>query len=603
MKFDHQKVKRLLIYLFYDKGGVVDHYVLHTLKCAREANIEIYSVCGGKLTPEGRDSLKENSDYLMCCESGENLFLALKSVIAYGELQILTQYDEVICMSNELMGPVYSFPEVLMSMEEKDVDFWGIDRVFDRKESSLRPLFFALRSSVLQSEFFKELVCDTKAEDHHVKQLLCQLAKAGFIWDSFVRMDDMESLAPEPLLYIPLTMVRDHHCPFFPRGIFSQSRTEVYSLSEHSQTRGLLDYLSQKQLYDVDLIWETILRTFYMADIKNALDLNYILPSDRVINSDHVGVKVALIMHIYYEDLIGYCYRYALSMPPESDIIVTSTSEEKCRAIERHFQNGPWHSVKVIPIENRGRDVSSLLVGAAPYLKEYDYVCFVHDKKVPQLDLSIKGESFSNRCFENLLSSGSYVNNIIEMFAQNPRLGILMPPIPNFAEYYSTLGCEWGKSLEISREYYEKLYMKSPFSEEKEPITPLGTMFWFRPAALSVLLDYEWKYSDFPEEPNKTDGTVLHAVERLYSFSAQDAGYYCAWVLTERYAQSEWAKMFYYLREVSTRTACAYGENSFSELISKVDSFQECADGKGNIAVLWNMLKKNIETKFGIQRQ
>ncbi|WP_353937923.1 rhamnan synthesis F family protein, partial [Parabacteroides goldsteinii] len=41
--------------------------------------------------------------------------------------------------------------------------------------------------------------------------------------------------------------------------------------------------------------------------------------------------------------------------------------------------------IKVIVVENRGRDVSALLVGCAPYISDYKYVCFVHDKKTTQL--------------------------------------------------------------------------------------------------------------------------------------------------------------------------------------------------------------------------
>ena len=60
-----------------------------------------------------------------------------------------------------------------------------------------------------------------------------------------------------------------------------------------------------------------------------------------------------------------------------------------------------------------------------------------------------------------------------------------------------------------------------------------------RPKALEKLLGHEWKYENFPAEPLPWDGTVLHAVERIYGFCAQDAGYYPGWVLCREDAERE----------------------------------------------------------------
>ena len=80
------------------------------------------------------------------------------------------------------------------------------------------------------------------------------------------------------------------------------------------------------------------------------------------------------------------------------------------------------------------------------------------------------------------------------------------------------------------------------------PVAPLGTMFWFRPAALKPLYAKDWNYEDFPPEPNKIDGTLLHAIERIYPFVAQEAGYYPAIGMTDKFAAIEYNNLRYYLR-------------------------------------------------------
>ena len=70
------------------------------------------------------------------------------------------------------------------------------------------------------------------------------------------------------------------------------------------------------------------------------------------------------MLHFYFEDLAEYCLHYVQSMPKEADIYVTVGSEKKKKIIEETF-SVLENNVKVILIENRGRDVSALLVGTS----------------------------------------------------------------------------------------------------------------------------------------------------------------------------------------------------------------------------------------------
>ena len=50
-------------------------------------------------------------------------------------------------------------------------------------------------------------------------------------------------------------------------------------------------------------------------------------------------------------------------------------------------------------------------------------------------------------------------------------------------------------------------------------------MFWARSAALVPLLELDLTFEDFPAETGQTDGTLAHAIERLYLYSCERAGY------------------------------------------------------------------------------
>ncbi len=52
----------------------------------------------------------------------------------------------------------------------------------------------------------------------------------------------------------------------------------------------------------------------------------------------------------------------------------------------------------------------------------------------------------------------------------------------------------------------------------------VGTMFWARTDAIAPLLDLDLGWNDYPAEPVPYDGTILHAIERLFPVVAQHRG-------------------------------------------------------------------------------
>lgn len=143
----------------------------------------------------------------------------------------------------------------------------------------------------------------------------------------------------------------------------------------------LLSFLREHTAYDVNMIFENIIKTCHQDDFVVSMDLFYILPSDIIkISSVDNKYNVALvIMHLYYKNLLQYSLHYVASMSPNADIIATTPHVDEVDRIKNAFSLLPSY-VEVRLIDNRGRDVSSLQVGADDVIEKYDYVCFYHDK-------------------------------------------------------------------------------------------------------------------------------------------------------------------------------------------------------------------------------
>ena len=165
--------------------------------------------------------------------------------------------------------------------------------------------------------------------------------------------------------------------------------------------------------------------------------------------------------------------------------------------------------------------------------------------------ITLSPSKFAYRCNKNMLASRNFVKNVIKTFDENPHLGMLMPPPPNHAQYYIALGLEWGMNFDVTKELADKLGLHVNMNKKKEPISPLGGVFWFRPQALKILFDKGWSYDEFAPEPIGEDGQLVHGIERIYGFCVQNEGYYPAWLMNTAAAGMEVTNLHYMLRELN----------------------------------------------------
>jgi lipopolysaccharide biosynthesis protein len=81
----------------------------------------------------------------------------------------------------------------------------------------------------------------------------------------------------------------------------------------------------------------------------------------------------------------------------------------------------------------------------------------------------------------------------------------------------------WDDNRTVAEELAARLGIAEPLPTFSD--FPIGTMFWARTAALKPLLDLKLGWKEYPREPIPSDGTILHAIERLLPFIARQAGY------------------------------------------------------------------------------
>lgn len=556
--------KRACIYFIYDSEGIIDDYILHQLKALRENISFLHCVINGYLSVEGRKKLEIIADDVYVRENKGNDIGAYKAAIQHIGWDRLSNFDELVLMNNTCFGPVYPFKEAFDWAAQRDIDFWGLTQDtksnwleskdylhYNKKKIHFQSYFLSIRKTLLGSKLLNDFFAEIPEDTSYIASgCTYEYAFPGYFEDRGYKgevycdtIDDYNY----PLLHDPVRLLKEFRMPLFKKRSFFHHYTDVINNTAGEATVRLLEFLENETEYDVDMIWQSILRTCSLSDIVRCAQLNRILPRDMLLDGavKH-GIKVGLVYHAYYEDLFDEGIAYMRNFPHDTGILVTTNTEEKKgKLVEKFSKAGLAGSVVVIV--NRGRDVSSLLVAASEFVFQNDLVCFAHDKKALQIKPSSVGRSWAYKLNENMFSTKEYVANVIGLFEREKRLGMAFPSYPNHSVYANNVGTGWAGNFQNTKKLLDDFGVHVKINEHTLCVAPLGTCFWFRTQVLKKLFagpdGNGWTYENFPREPNKSDKTVLHAIERAYAYFAQDAGYYSVYLYNDKFASIEFTNL------------------------------------------------------------
>lgn len=549
-----QNKKRIAIFAFDDPQGMVDNSVLYLLKQAKPFFKKLLIVATGELIESGRNGLAKITNDIIIRENEGFDAYSYKAGIEYLGWEEIKKYDELIFFNSSNFGPLYPLQEMMQSMESRDLDFWGVTKNHGNKKISpyIEWHWISIGKKLLSSVDFQDywrampkIKNEKQLIEKHEAVFTKKFADKNFKWDVYANTDALAAYSEQPSLYLPFELIKNYKSPFIQKKCFAHDYYQVIARSLGRNVRLAFEYIKDHTKYDSDIIWESILRLYNYADVKNNLHLNYVLSSDVPENSKSAAKtteKIALVIHIHFIDLVDYCFEYAKSMPEYTDIYITTNSEEKKACILEKFSKLKCKNLQVILAPNKGRDVGPFLVENRKILKNYELVCYVHDKKSGDKPMSI-GQDFSYRCWDNLLKNNIFVKNIIKTFTSNPRLGMLFAPPVSHGPFMRRF-TPWTVNFEITKNLADEIGVKVPMNK-KQLVAPLGTMFWFRPESIDALLSKNWQYTDFLEEPVPSDETIMHAIERIFPLVAQHHGYYSGWVISEEFVKTELENMFW----------------------------------------------------------
>lgn len=319
------RIKRLAIFVVYDKDGIIDDYILFYLKELFQNVTHLIVVCNGKLTDESREKLEGFTDSVYVRPNiGFDCGAIKAALFDFVGWNRVYEYDELLIANDTVYGPLYSFTKVFTEMDERDVDFWGLtvqDETNDLTYFNIKHIvpryiqsyFINVKKKLLHSnsfrEFWRELDTDnltfTDAVRKYEVEFTTRFSKQGFTYSSYTNVEDYFSIDPDRN-YIathiaPLDLIKICGAPCIKKKAFTYTRSIKLKYQVDMKPNEIMDYIEHETDYDANLIWDNLLRVTSAEDVMENLKLHFVVQGsidrdsiERLFNANpRLGVLVA----------------------------------------------------------------------------------------------------------------------------------------------------------------------------------------------------------------------------------------------------------------------------------------------------------------------
>lgn len=573
MKLNKRSIKRCGIFLFFDKDGIVDEYVIRMLEDLQENLDYLLVVCNGYVKYKDLDALRKVSDDVISRANVGFDVGGYREGLFYLGWKFLSQFDELVMLNYTCFAPIFPFKEMFDAMAEKDVSFWGPSKhhkvvpdpfgvlPYGYLPEHIQSHFLVLRNDLFMSYQYRDFIFNMKNPKSYLDSICGYEAiftkyfeDLGFTWDVYVETDEYEGYSYFPLMFYTTEILQNKRSPIIKRRSFFTDYSDYLLNTCGEPSSDMYDYLKESGVYDLNPVWDNLLRLENMTAIHRVLHLNYMLDQDV---TDYEGnKKIALVLIVDSVKRCRWYARYLKKLPSQTAVHIYG-SEENCKVMEtmcRDFLRAEYH-----PAEH-GTYVKYLLQASKDLAKEqYDYTGVLHMKDVELQRPYSNAVSWQYADWENLFVNKELIGNVIKTFEENPRMGLMIPPVPCYGSLQETIGMGWCGKFQQVKSCLEANNIRLNINEKQTPLTPLGGSFWMRGDLFSRL-----SAAAVSEEEDVYLMALPYIVQSFYAYTG--VGY------SERYAAVEITNQDYMMRENNKVLFEKYGPNYHKVVVERIYS-------------------------------
>ena len=577
-----EAMKRLLIYLTYDKQNIIDDYIGYFLHCMRPIARTVIAVCNMPYIEKGLHNLSDHADRIYYRENKGldcgGFKDALCQLIGWEQIQ---EYDQLILANDSFYGPFDDIKAIFSEMESRHLDFWGLMKrgegaygLTGKDPEHILSFFYVFQSSILHSKEFRdywERMPYYKDYRTVVKQYERKLTKhfsdLGYAYGAYAKTEINESSNPRNQFfqcdYLSYEMITKRRFPFLKRKQLSYN--PLFTQTQENLALSIA-HVDQHTAYDVNLIWKNLIRVMDPAQLQRSLGLQYLLEG-----GEGKGLSEAVvIVCVRWLNAADIVCEYLGRIRQICDIRVYGENEE----LVGQYQKQGYSAVL-----SRKTDIEIIQEADTGM---YRYLCLIHDCDVSSEQMpSCAGKSYFFNIWENLLKDAGYVNRVVRLFDTKPYMGMLMHPVPIFSKWIGRLEWDWRDRYEQICRSIRELHLNAVTDPEIPPVHVTNN-FWVR---TEVIKSFAEKFVPYGER----EAVLPEVCEYLWTYGVQDQGKLTGIVESVFYASMNEVNYHYYLRTLMGWLSERYGPHEklheFREIFQAQTAAERCKKKYGSFYV------------------
>lgn len=532
-------MKRLCIFITYDSQNIIDEYIGYLLKEIKTCVSHLVVVCNELELVKGQDILEHYADQIFYRKNiGFDAGGFKDALCEYLGWDGVMLYDELVLVNDSFFGPFRPMRSIFDEMVQRKVDFWGLLKhgktVYRNGRiitEHIQSFFLVVRKRMLNDRSFKDYWENMPyysnfmdVINNHELKFTEHFADKGFSYDVLADVDinisDDYKNNYNQYGFIAYELIHKRNFPFLKKKPLAY---EMISFQTQENFRKCMNYINDKTEYDVRLIWSNIIRTMNIADIYRNFHLRYIIADE---SKKVEQCRVLIVLFASSVESLEYVWDYIKHILGEYDIRIYADNADVYRCYQQHGLEC---------IEYSQIQISEMF----ECFSGYDLVGVVHDADISSItEPNYIGKARLYNIWENLIKNKSHINGIIKKFQEEPWLGLLISPLPNFGKYFGELGKGWdGKFAEV-QDIVNRLNLNCKISYINPPIE-IARNFWIRGEIFKIIKDI-----------TREDIDIL---PYIWTYIVQHVGFVSGIVESTDYASMNEVNFNIYLNEILLR--------------------------------------------------
>lgn len=551
-------VERVVVFAVRAAGRVEETTTL-ALRALREVAGAVVLVHPGPVASEIRGRLEGLVDDIVETESDDYSSDAYAPAIERAR-RLRPAVEEIVLTGDSWFGPVGDLSPLFARMSAAGVDVWDVLPPAGPREAfpgegfpaiGDRPWFLTtVRRPLFESAAWHRWWVQSHPSGERERALVAHLTGAGF---THARAFDTERFhAHDPGLFAPEDLL-DAGVPFVDRAVFASYPP---FLDRFAVIASEIAEMMADEGFPLDVLRSSLATSVPPKALNTNLGLLSVLSDEAVDPDGGSSLSIAAVVHISDVDEVDEVLRRLQFLPSGASVFVTTTEGVTAARLERLLEawaatNTHTYELRVTP-QSPGRDMADFFVGCRDVIQsdQYDLVVKLHMRRAPWKTMN-RLRYFRRYQFDNLLSSPGYVRNLLSLFDEEERLGVVFPPMIHVG--YATMGRGWAMLEPHAERLAKRLGIRVPL-DTVSPLAPYGGMWVGRPAAFRALTQHRWTFADYGWKGERRYGHLAHLQERLVSAAAGQAGYYCRTVLNHTHAEIGYTALEYKVDQMFSTT-------------------------------------------------